>query len=254
MIFNNFQIKIDSNEIIWLTVRALISVLCIAILPYFLELIPIGDFTTLSSLSIIWVTLLARIFLNEEIGYKFFIFIPLLIMSAVLITRPSILFNNDTHKIDQNSDNSSSNLNLFTLYPHYNIGVLGGILNSISLAFLIIVLRKLKSTPVYLTGLTSSIAIVITGLVSYSFSCYKHYSSVEYAYLFTAGISGSITLILTPMSCQYVSAIHRIIIAQLNLGLFYLCDVYVYNTEMFSTSYIGCAVIIIVNLINFVYK
>lgn len=86
--------------------RGVVGAMCLSIVPLFIELLPIGDFTALSSLSIIWVVILARFFLNEQIRPKIYVFIPILIISVILITRPSIIFNkqlknhNDANKLN----------------------------------------------------------------------------------------------------------------------------------------------------------
>jgi len=45
------------------------------------------------------------------------------------------------------------------------LGAIGGALNSILIACLIILLRMMKTTPIYLTGLSTGISVLVVGSI-----------------------------------------------------------------------------------------
>jgi len=102
---------------------------------------PMGEIFTLVSMSIVWSSLGAYVFLNETLNYRNLVAIVTCIIGVIFIQRPEFIFNhNYYYNSDSNTTNSAQSAHSEE-YPYRNVALIVAFANSFLDTFVSLILR-----------------------------------------------------------------------------------------------------------------
>lgn len=223
--FNRYKNLFETTKLKLHIGRAVAGTFAMVNLYLGLKFLPIADAITISFAAPIFATIFSIIFLNEIVRFYRWFAIIIGIIGVVVVLKPGTA--------------------MFSYYSFFPI------LFCIGFAIISILIKKLSKTePDYLISMFFTIALILTGFVSYFFG-WNEINKEDIIYLFAIGIFGSTGNIFLTMSIRKADVSLVTPVKYLSLLFAIMAGIFIFGEAISYLTLLGAFLIIVSTAIIF---